>query len=633
MVLLALGVAAPALGAERRAIVPERKPAAPTQPQPQPQAAPRPPPQATPAARPSTATAPQPRPTRPSDPFRVLGDGDITRYRVAFSRLRDGEWSALDRALVGLEDPILLGHVQALRYLHPKSPRTGYPELVEWLRRYRDHHEAPRIYRLAVSRQPRGERPPPQPGVNQINISGDDEGEPLDLTPPAASAPYRSPMRRTPQQAREAAAAQQRIRTTMTTNLSTAERELAALQLRNLLDGVEIDQLSADIAARHFYAGTFEAAFALSSGPANRSRRHVDVADWIAGLAAWRLGKYEDARHHFEALAQSASVSDWNKAAGAYWAGRANLVTRRPDQVTRWFELAAKWPHTFYGLLGSAMLGDDPAIPWEVPPIDDARARDLLTHANLRRAIALAEVGQTPLAERELRQMLTGSDRASAELLLAIGDRLGLAGVTVKLARALFEPGDRFHASAAYPLPKWPLINGYALDRALVFAFIRQESEFNAFARSPAGARGLMQLMPATASFVAGDRGLRDARRSELYEPDVNLDLGQRYLTLLLDDELVRGNLYHLAAAYNAGPGNLNKWLRRLPDTDDPLMLIESLPARETRLFIERVLANYWIYRMRLGQDMSSLADAAGGRAPSYAPQEPRAAPERNPRR
>lgn len=583
---------------------------------------------ARPAASPPPAAGP------PRDTFSVLSSADVARYRTAFNRVRDGELGGIDRTLTSLENPILVGHIQAIRYLHPKSPRTSYADLAEWLRRYSDHHEAPRIYRLAVSRQPKGERPPTRPVVNQIEPSADDEGEPLDLTPPPPTPPYRSPVSRNPAQAREVAATQLRIRRLLTnSNFVAAERELTNERGRRTLDPVEFDQLAADLGARMFYAGLFESAFNWSSRAADRSRRFVDIADWIAGLAAWRLGRYTEARHHFEALGESASASDWNTSAGAYWAARANMVTRRPEQVTRWLDVAAKSPRTFYGLLASAQLGEDPAIPWEVPPIDDGRARALLANGHMQRAIALAEVGQTPLAERELRQMLNGSDRASAELLLAIADRLGLAGVTVKLARVLFEPGDRFHATAAYPVPKWPLINGYSLDRALVFAFIRQESEFNAFARSPVGARGLMQLMPATASFVAGDRGLRDGRRNDLYEPEINLDLGQRYLTLLLDDELVKGNLYHLAAAYNAGPGNLNKWLRRLPETDDPLMVIESLPARETRLFIERVLANYWIYRMRLGQDLSSLNEAAGGLAPGYNSQDERQPAPNRPRR
>ncbi|MSO64436.1 MAG: lytic transglycosylase domain-containing protein [Alphaproteobacteria bacterium] len=588
-----------------------------------------PPAAAPPPNRPGTAsnqpaTAPRP-PTAASraliDGFRVLSAGDVAKYRAVFVRQRENDWAGAAHATAGIENTILMGHVLAQRFLNPKSPRPNYSELADWLHLYRDHPDAGRIYRLAMARLPKGERSPPAPQVNQIAVSPDDEGERIDFTIPSAPV-YRSPEQRSPAQARDVAAIQRRVRTLLADGNFVAAEQAITSERSRVLDRVETDQLTWELAARLFYAGIFDQAYALASRAANRSRQYVEIADWTAGLSAWRLGRYDDARRHFEALAQSTAASNWNVSAGAYWAARASLVTRRPEQVNRWLAIAAKTPHAFYGLLASALLGEDPTIGWETPPLDEARLRDLGSNPGVRRTVALAEVGQTHLAERELRQLLNGSDRAAGELMLALADRLGLASVAMRLARVMFEPGDRYHAAAAYPVPQFPFVDGYNLDRALVFAFIRQESEFNAFARSPVGARGLMQLMPNTASFVAGDKGLRDGRRNDLYEPDTNLNLGQRYLSILLDDELVKGNLFYLAAAYNAGPGNLNKWLRRLPETDDPLMVIESLPARETRLFVERVLANYWIYQLRLGHSLDSLQAATGGWSPIYAGQD-----------
>src|SRR3546814_6213950 len=113
-----------------------------------------------------------------------------------------------------------------------------------------------------------------------------------------------------------------------------------------------------------------------------------------------------------------------------------------------------------------------------------------------------------------------------------------------------------------------------------------------------------MQLRPNTAGAVAGDRSLRSKRsRHKLFAPEYNIDLGQRYLQTLLKMPMVNGNLMYLAAAYNAGPGNLQKWLRANPDISaDPLLFIETIPLSETRIFVERVLNNYWIYRIRIGQ-------------------------------
>ena len=128
-----------------------------------------------------------------------------------------------------------------------------------------------------------------------------------------------------------------------------------------------------------------------------------------------------------------------------------------------------------------------------------------------------------------------------------------------------------------------------------------------------------MQLMPRTASFIGRDRSLqRRSGRDRLFDPELNIELGQRYVAHLLKNPRVGSNLFRLTAAYNGGPGNLGRWQKRMNYDNDPLLFIESLPARETRLFIERVLTNLWIYRERLGQPAPSLDALAAGDWPSY---------------
>ena len=129
-----------------------------------------------------------------------------------------------------------------------------------------------------------------------------------------------------------------------------------------------------------------------------------------------------------------------------------------------------------------------------------------------------------------------------------------------------------------------------------------------------------MQLMPRTAGFVAKDRRYRGAKRSHLFRPEVNLELGQKYVEMLLANPKIKGDLFQLAVAWNGGPGNLSKWLRRTDYRNDPLLFIEGIPSKETRIFIERVLANLWIYRDRLGQPKPSLDAIAAGEWPLYTP-------------
>jgi soluble lytic murein transglycosylase-like protein len=126
--------------------------------------------------------------------------------------------------------------------------------------------------------------------------------------------------------------------------------------------------------------------------------------------------------------------------------------------------------------------------------------------------------------------------------------------------------------------------------------------------------------MPATAAFIARDRRFRDTKRHQLMIPEVNIQLGEDYILHLLDESPVEGDLVRLLAAYNGGPGNLRKWMGKVDHGGDTLMLLESLPSRETRFYVKNVLTNLWIYRKRLGQDASIVGSIASGVEADYNP-------------
>ncbi len=175
-------------------------------------------------------------------------------------------------------------------------------------------------------------------------------------------------------------------------------------------------------------------------------------------------------------------------------------------------------------------------------------------------------------------------------------------------------------SAGLYPLSPYEPQGGYTLDRALVYAFVRQESKFRSSAKSRAGARGLMQVMPRTAAHVSRDRSLRNANRDKLFEPTFNMKLGQDYIRSLMTEYGLENNLFHLLVAYNGGPGNFRKWNKSTNHLNDPLLFIESIPSRETRGYIEAVLSNLWLYRERLGQESPSLDLVASGVWPAYVP-------------
>jgi soluble lytic murein transglycosylase len=158
------------------------------------------------------------------------------------------------------------------------------------------------------------------------------------------------------------------------------------------------------------------------------------------------------------------------------------------------------------------------------------------------------------------------------------------------------------------------------VDPALLYAIALKESRFDAGAVSPSGARGLMQILPSTASHITGDPSWRGPGGAQLLnEPGLSLDLGQRYVHHLARVGGVETNLIRLLAAYNAGPGNLLKWLPVHGHRDDPFLFIEAIPLDETRGYVQQVLAFSWIYASRLGLPARSLDQIAAGEFPRFA--------------
>jgi soluble lytic murein transglycosylase-like protein len=347
-----------------------------------------------------------------------------------------------------------------------------------------------------------------------------------------------------------------------------------------------------------------------------------DDSDWQSGLTAWRAGEPTTAAGYFERVATDADGTPWTRAAGAFWAARCHLKQKRPQLVSRWLKAAAQHPRTFYGQVARRALGMDAGVEWTVRSPTKVALDTILGSRGGQRALALLQIGRRALAEDELYLLLRkrAADPEAAAALLAVAQMAGLPSLSLRLA-VLFE--ERFDAridAALYPLPSWRPRGGFIVDPALLFALMRQESAFDPRAESPMGAAGLMQLMPETAQKVADAGILVSDEKRFLFDPEYNLTLGQRYVNALLKHRIVEDDLVSLAVAYNAGAANLIKWRAEAAHGDDPLLFIESIPSRETRQFIERVLANYWIYRQRLGDDVASLDALASGGWPKYAP-------------
>ena len=552
----------------------------------------------------------------------ILNEIDLKLYKKIFSRQEQGRWKEADKLISKLNNDVLLGHVQAQRYLHPTAYRSKYKELKTWLASYADHPQAAIIYKLALQRRPKNHAYPQRP-VQFKSAAYRAHGK---------NYSYRSGKKLSKEDRKKANRLKRQLRrNVLNTRLSISEDVLKSVKAKRLLDPIEINGFYARLAAAWYYYGKDKKAYELAA-KATHSRKYVTSADWIAGLAAWRLNHIETARDHFSKLSKASRANSWMRSAGAYWTARANLRLKSPQNVSKNLYEAAEYPRTFYGVLARRALGLSLNFDYRPQQVAQNTATTLQSHAPSRRALALLQIGEQGKAKTELKRLIGSLDGDEIHTFLQLTEQSGMPELAFRLGARLAaeEKKEKHHPSlnrgiidaALYPIPKWEPEGGFVIDRALVFAFMRQESSFNPNAKSPDGARGLLQLMPQTAGYISKSRSFRGKARNELFDPALNLALGQKYLGYLLSHNYVEGDLFKLATAYNGGPGNLGKWERKITYNDDPLLFIESLPSRETRLFIERVLTNLWIYRARLDQYSPSLDTLASGQWPQYEAQD-----------
>jgi soluble lytic murein transglycosylase-like protein len=551
--------------------------------------------------------------SREADLPTILSAADAEHYRNIFALQEAGHWAAADHEIAALGNKLLLGEVLAQRYRH-RGYRTSYEELARWLDQYADEPDAKALYALALSRHPRGAPMPHKPvaAVPPSDAGGDD----VDPRPVAGTKPSAAPRAA---EHRRAVALIAEIRLLTPREPRRAEILLASASAKRLIGQAARDKLRDAIADAYLDAGDAQAALALSAAAKNDA--DAPIAHWHAGLAAWRLGRLAEAGRHFQAVARSSGQSPWVISAAAFWAARVELRNRRPELVSYWLGIAAEHPRTFYGLLARRLLGIDTYFDFDSDAFTDLDLQRVEGTEAGKRALALLEVGQRVRAESELRALAIHGSATLVQSVADLADRANLPALSLQLAAVLANRDGRDHDKALYPVPRWTPRGGFTVDRALLFALMRQESLFLPHVESYAGAVGLMQLMPATARSMAERTGLtlHGKGRKALSDPEINLTLAQAYVSLLLRDPHIDGNLLLLACAYNGGPSNTLHWFDARPEyRKDPLLFLESIPSHQTRVYAEHVLANYWIYRQRLGQPTPDLDALAAGDWPTY---------------
>ncbi len=358
------------------------------------------------------------------------------------------------------------------------------------------------------------------------------------------------------------------------------------------------------LARRALQQGLISQAYRLAEAHGQKEGVGFAEAEWLAGWIALRfLQEPQKAYPHFVTLHEGVQTPA-SLARGAYWAGRAAEAMGESRKAETWYRKASEYNVTYHGLLALDKLNDGKNWTFPADPLPSSSdIRTFENHELTRIVRILTDLGMSeesrPFLLRLHDQAETPGQRA---LTATLATTVGRPDIAVHIARRSERDGVPL-VSTGFPIPKLDFVN--EPEKSLVLGVIRQESAFHAAAVSPAGARGLMQLMPETAKRVAKTVGATYTGPGQLVsDPAFNIQLGSTYLQTQLDDF---GGSYIMAlAAYNAGPNRVRRWVNdfgdpRNPGTD-PIDWVEMIPFNETRTYVQKVLENVQIYRHRLGE-------------------------------
>lgn len=374
--------------------------------------------------------------------------------------------------------------------------------------------------------------------------------------------------------------------------------------------------------------GSAERAYAIAANHHMTPDMGYGYADleWLAGfLALRRLNDPATAVRHFQNFSEAVQ-SPISKGRGGYWLGRAYAALGDADKAHEAYSAGANYQTSFYGLLAAERIGrpfdGELANPRRAPHWKQAAFAD---SSVLEAGLLLLRAGEGNLSERFLTHLVESLDQTQAAQLGDLVIELNEPHLAVMIAKRAATTGTVLPA-AYYPVH--PVADmGLPMAKEMTLAIARRESEFDPVVISGAGARGLMQVMPATAKLVAQDLGILGGHKTGRLTSDwqYNAKLGANYLSSLAED--FNGNVVMMAAGYNAGPRRPISWMERYGDPRrgevDVIDWIETIPFKETRNYVMRVAESLPVYRARLGQSPLPVPfsqELVGSTLASFAP-------------
>jgi len=558
-------------------------------------------------------------------------------YRAIFAAQRGGDFAVASARMGALKDRVLLGDVLADRYVSA-SYKPQASELRAWLKSYPTLADAPAVQARLVAISPHG-TVSTQGFPASLSASTVDDQARMALDP-LAHLVTRNPL------------LDHTVSERAGWGVKGARSALHLIASTSGMTPLYSAQLRAEIALTMLSAGENGFAYRTARDAFLDSDRKLAFAGYVAGLSAWRQGLTDQALWLFETSSRATLTSAELRAGAAYWAARSRLRLHDRAGAAAWLQRAGADSSTFYGILATRaleahgeaqgrhgpmlMASDELKLQEPMPVLSEIDVEAIAASPQGMRLFALLQVGETARAEALLRRMWPDvkSDGALCRSMQLVAQAAGMRDLSEQIATILAARDGRPAHVSGFPVPRLSPRHGFRMDPALVYAMTRLESNFDAGAASGAGAHGLMQIMPVTASFVTSKQGaghavavVDDGIVDRLHIPAVNLEIGQLYMLYLADvsrhhddDDVAPsgGDMVRMLASYNAGPSAISHWEGLQKDTADPLLFMETLPSSETRDYVHRAFTYLWIYADKLGLPAPSLTSLARAEWPSF---------------
>lgn len=353
--------------------------------------------------------------------------------------------------------------------------------------------------------------------------------------------------------------------------------------------------------------GRYEGAYLLAESHKQKEGFAYAQAEWLAGwLALEYMNRPQEALERFVALSQNVSTPV-SLARAYYWAGKAEEALNRHNKGQPYFDKAVQYQTVFYGQLAGKQQDMRQALSYARPPqLSPADISRYDANEMTRLSMLYYRAGLKKQAIGFLNHFVRYENSAKAyRYSLDVASYMKRYNDVIRLAKEATRKGF-FITLQSYPkASQYVSQRNRSVELALVYSLIRQESQFDVDAHSPVGALGLMQLMPGTAKLVARSEGSQYVKGWLTSRPEYNVKLGSRYLHDLL--RRYDGDYVMAIAAYNAGPGRVDRWITQFGDPRrgeiSYISWIELMPIYETRNYVQRVLEGLYVYRLLLGKD------------------------------